>query len=329
MKNTKKIIIVLIILITLVGCGKIPTLKNGEEKVASIENDGGVSADSLYKKLKAKYGAQEFVDLLDTEILNTMYEEDDEEKDYIKTQIDEIKSSAKENNISYSDLLAYYGFNDDNDVKEYLRLTYRREKAVNDSIEKKLKDSEIETYYKENIYGDIKAKHILISPDTSDDMTSEEKTKADNEAKKLAEEIIAKIKNGEDFAKLAEKYSDDTSTAKKGGELGWFSKGDMVEEFENAAFKLNKDEYTTSPVKTTYGYHIIYKQDTKDKPKLEDVKDEIIDTLIKEKLADDATLYYTTLEQIRKDAGLKFEDSELKKAYNDYIEKQKKQVSQK
>ena len=325
MKNVKKIAILSLIMIMLVGCGAVPTLKNGEQKVASLDK-GGISADSLYEALKSKYGAQMFIDLLDTEILNNKYKEDDDEKEYINSQINDIKSSAKENNASYSDLLAYYGFENESQLKDYLRLTHRREKAVNEEIGKDLKDKEINDYYEKEVYGDIKLKHILISPDTSDDMSTEDKTKAQNEAKKEAEDLIKKIKDGEDFSKLAEKYSDDTATAKKGGDLGWVSTGDMVEEFDAAAFKLEKGKYTTSPIKTTYGYHIIYKLDEKEKPKLKDVKNTIIEKLVKEKLSKDATLSQETLEKIRKDAGLKFEDDDLKKAYYNYLQKAKSQA---
>lgn len=325
MKNLGKIFVIATLMVGIVGCGAIPTLKNGEQLVASLD-EGGVSADSLYEKLKDKYGAEEFVNLLDTEILNQKYKETDEEKEYLNNQIDELKSSAKENNISYDDLLSYYGFKSDKDVKEYFRLTYRRDLAVNEYVQKDLKDSEIEKYYEDEVYGDIKVKHILIAPDTTDDMSSEEKEKAEKTAKKEAEDIIKKLKDGEDFDKLAKKYSDDSSNAKKGGDLGWISTGDMVEEFDAAAFKLKKGKYTTSPVKTTYGYHIIYKVDEKDKPKLDEAKDDIIETLVKNKLNEDPTLYYTVLDKIRKDAGLKFEDKNLKTAYNKYMQNLKQQA---
>lgn len=325
MKNLGKIFVIATLMVGVVGCGAIPTLKNGEQLVASFDK-GGVSADSLYEKLKDKYGAEEFVNLLDTEILNQKYKETDEEKEYLNNQIDELKSSAKENNISYDDLLSYYGFKSDKDVKEYFRLTYRRDKAVNKYVQKDLKDSEIEKYYEDEVYGDIKVKHILIAPDTTDDMSSEDKEKAKKTAKKEAEDIIKKLKDGEDFDKLAKKYSDDSSNAKKGGDLGWISTGDMVEEFDAAAFKLKKGKYTTSPVKTTYGYHVIYKVDEKDKPKLDEAKDDIIETLVKNKLNEDPTLYYTVLDKIRKDAGLKFEDKNLKTAYNKYMQNLKQQA---
>ena len=327
MKNIKKLFVLSLLMVLVVGCGKVPTLKNGEEKVASIDK-GGISAESLYKRMKAKYGAQEFIDLLDTEILNKKYKETDAEKENVKSQVDELKKSAKDNNITFNDLLSYYGFDSEDSLKDYLRLAYRREKAVNDYLKKDIKDSEIKKYYDEEIYGKIKAKHILISPNTTNDMTSEQKKDAENKAKKEAESIIKKLDKGEKFSDLAKKNSDDSATAKKGGDLGWISKGDMVSEFDAAAFKLKKGKYTTSPVKTTYGYHIIYKEDEKSKPKLKEVKSTILADLAKKKLQDDPTLTYTTLDNIRKDAGLKFEDKELRRKYSEFLQKQKSQASQ-
>ncbi len=324
MKKTKKLLMLAVLLILVTGCA-VPTLKNGEQKVASLDK-GGISADALYSALKTKYGAEAFVDLLDKKILNNKYKETDDEKEYISSQIKELKESAEQNKISYDQLLSYYGFKKESDLKEYLRLNYRRDLAVNEEVEKTLKKKEIEKYYEDEIYGDIKLKHILISLNTSDDMSTEEKEKAEADAKKKAEDIIKKLNKGEDFSKLAKKYSDDSSNAKKGGDLGWVSTGDMVDEFDAAAFKLKKGKYTTSPVKTTYGYHIIYKIDEKAKPKLEKVRDEIVDALVSNKLKEDATLYYNSLEAIREDAGLKFEDKELKKLYNTYVSNQKSQA---
>ncbi|MGQ9456400.1 MAG: peptidylprolyl isomerase [Armatimonadota bacterium] len=104
----------------------------------------------------------------------------------------------------------------------------------------------------------IKARHILVR------FPAEEKDQAKKEeiAKQKADEIYARIKNGEDFAKLADEYSEDPGNTdsktgkKKGGDLGWFSRGRMVQEFEKKAFELKAGE-VSEPVKTFYGYHII------------------------------------------------------------------------
>ncbi len=75
------------------------------------------------------------------------------------------------------------------------------------------------------------------------------------EKESLAKEIAERIKKGESFSKLAEQYSIDGSR-RRGGDLGTFTRGVMVKEFESAAFKLQKGE-VSAPVKTQFGYHII------------------------------------------------------------------------
>lgn len=91
----------------------------------------------------------------------------------------------------------------------------------------------------------VRASHILVplSRDTA-------------ESYKLAKEILALAKKGEDFAKLAGTFSVDQATARKGGDLGWFGKGRMVKEFEEACFKAKPGEIV-GPVRTQYGLHII------------------------------------------------------------------------
>ncbi len=325
MKNLKKLFILMLITITLVGCGKIPTLENGEEAVVTLE-EGKISANSLYKEIKEKYGISVLVDLIDKTILEAKYKDDDDEKEYVENQVKSFKSAVTEN-ITYEQILAYYGFASEQELKDYFSLTYKRNKAVNEYLATTIKEKEIKKYYEENIFGEINVKHILIAPETLDGMTTEETKAAEEKALKEAKEVIKKLKNGEDWDKLAEKYSSDSANAKKGGDLGWIATGDTEEEFENAAFALKKGTYTTSPIKTKYGYHIIYKVDEKEKPKYEDSKEGIIDTLVENKLNEDSTLYYKTLKQIRKDSKLDIDDSELKKDYDTYMNNLIKQAS--
>jgi parvulin-like peptidyl-prolyl isomerase len=86
--------------------------------------------------------------------------------------------------------------------------------------------------------GKVRASHILV------------------EKHSKALEIIGRIREGEAFASMA-KESSDCPSRKKGGDLGWFGRGEMVKEFENAAFSLSVGAMTTDPVKTKFGYHII------------------------------------------------------------------------
>ncbi|PIZ57093.1 hypothetical protein COY23_01885 [bacterium (Candidatus Torokbacteria) CG_4_10_14_0_2_um_filter_35_8] len=85
------------------------------------------------------------------------------------------------------------------------------------------------------------------------------------EAREEAEKVLEEIKKGEaSFSELAQKYSEDNYSAENGGDLGWFSKGDMIKEFEDAAFSLEKGE-VSNLVKTKYGFHIIEVTDRNDK----------------------------------------------------------------
>lgn len=322
MKKFIKVFTIVVLLLLVVGCGKVATLKNGEQKIAGTK-EKQFSSNELYEAMLEKQGAESFIDILDKSIFDKMYSDTDDEKEYINSQLKDLKDSAKQNKMSYSELIQYYGFDSEKAMKEYLSLNYRRDKAVNNYVSKDIKDDEINSYYESNIYGDISAKHILIKVENDDNDSDKEKEAKDSKAKKQAEEIIEKIKKGEKFEDLAKKYSEDTATAKKGGDLGWISYGDMVTEFNDAAFKLEKGKYTTSPIKTTYGYHVILKVDEKEKPSLKDSKSKILDELVKQKLSNDPTLYYNSLDGIRKDEGLKFEDGKIKKLYNDYMKDQK------
>ena len=167
----------------------------------------------------------------------------------------------------------------------------------------------------------MKVRHILIKPDTNDDMSTEEKTEVEEKAKKEAEDLIKQLDDGADFAELAKKNSDDTGSASDGGLIDYFNKDDNMDEaFLNASIDLEEGKYTEEPVKSSFGYHIILKVDQKSKPKLKKVKDDIIETLADEKLNEDATLRYNALIEIRKDAGIEFKDDSLKKDYDELMD---------
>lgn len=91
------------------------------------------------------------------------------------------------------------------------------------------------------------ARHVLIT--TNDKLD-------DDGARKLAEEVLAKARAGEDFGKLAEQYSQDTGSAKQGGDLGWATRGMFVGPFEEAIFGMSVGELR-GPVKTEFGYHVM------------------------------------------------------------------------
>lgn len=120
---------------------------------------------------------------------------------------------------------------------------------------KKATDKEIDTYYQSHKGeyvnpAQVRAQHILVK--VAADAKPEEISAAKAKAEGIRKEILA----GGDFAKLAEKYSDDPGSKSQGGDLGFFAKDKMIPEFSEVAFSLKKDE-VSQPVKTGYGFHII------------------------------------------------------------------------
>ena len=301
----KKLLICLAVLGLTSGCGKVSTLPNGDDALVSFSNTNlGISAGDLYSEVKGT-ALSKLIDMIDTKILLDKYPDKSSDADkYVNEQYDLIKTNFKDDKGKFDEeslkeqIYAYYGITDIDKFKDIIRLNYYRTEAVNDYAKKSVTDKQIQKYYDENVYGDISCKHILITPAVTDDMSDEDKTKADKEALQKAKDIIKKLKNGESFDDLAKEYSDDTSNKDKGGDLGYFNTGDMLEEFEKAAFALKKGKYTTTPVKTKYGYHIILKTDEKEKPSLEDKKEEIINTLVSEAKSNDTALSINALVEL-------------------------------
>lgn len=105
---------------------------------------------------------------------------------------------------------------------------------------------------------EVHARHILFRVDPA-------KPESDAEAKKKAEEVEARLKKGEDFAKLASELTEDPSGKEDGGDLGFFVKDQMVPEFAEAAFAAKPGD-VTAPVKTQFGWHVIKVEEKREKP---------------------------------------------------------------
>jgi peptidyl-prolyl cis-trans isomerase C len=105
---------------------------------------------------------------------------------------------------------------------------------------------------------EVHARHILIRAAAGDDTASAA-------AKAKIEAIIARLKKGEDFEKVAKEVTEDPSGKANGGDLGYFTKEQMVPEFSDVAFKLDKGQIS-EPVKTQFGWHVIKVEDKRVKP---------------------------------------------------------------
>ncbi len=319
MKKNKIIVGTTVLLIgALLTTGCKAKLKNGEEVAISV-NGKNITADTLYKELKNKYAKQIIIDDIDKKIFSVMFKNDEEIEKQVNNQLEYIKNQYSTN---FEETLKSAGYESEEALKEEIRLSYQRTKAVDTYIKDNIKDDEIKKYYNDEYAGEISAKHILIKVKSSDS----EEGLSDEGALNKAKDLIKELNNGADFSTLAKENSDDTGSKENGGDLGYFKKGQMVSEFETAAYSLKVNEYTKEPVKTSYGYHIILKTGEKDKEALKDVKEEIINTLVTKK-KEDKTINVTALDAIRKNYKLKFKDSKLKKIYNEYIDEQLKSAT--
>jgi len=261
------------------------SLNNGEV-VAKIGEEE-ISKDQFYDRLVEMYGSQ----VLDSMITEKIVELEAKkakisvtDKDVQKELDKMIEQVGGEEMFNFQ--LAYSGYTMDQmkeELKNYLTIV----KILEPKIE--ITDEEINSYFEENKdrfaqEEEVQASHILVD----DEETA-------NKVKKL-------LDDGGDFAALAKEYSKDGS-AQSGGDLGYFTKGEMVQEFEDAAFSMEIGQ-VSEPVKSEYGYHIIKVTDKKEAQEatLENSKDEIKDILRNQKVNE---LYPTWITEMQEQYDIK------------------------
>ena len=291
---------------------RIATLKDGTQPVANLK-DEVITADDLYEDMKKTYSIDALLKTVDNSILSKKYPSNDEMEDSVKNTA-EYYYSVYEQSYGYTKetFLSQYGFASEADFLDSLRLDYRKNKYYEEYALGLVTDKEIEKYYNDEVFGDVDSKHILVS--TGEDGLS------DDEAKKLANEIIDKLNKGTSWDDVTSEYKDKIVTE----ELGYNAFNASLESaYLKECKNLAVGTYSKTPVLTSYGYHIVYKIAQKDKPKLEDVKDDVKDILAKEKKDADTNLYYKALIKMREDAGLEFSDTKFAEAYKKHINQYK------
>lgn len=210
----------------------------------------------------------------------------------INKQIEELKNQIPDKD--YQKWLDQQAMTED-EVVHYFAFTTNMGKDVT------VTDTEIKQYFESNFaeYGgqeeQVKARHILVA-------TEEE-----------ALEVIKELKAGADFAELAKKKSTEPAAQTSGGDLGYFTRGQMVPAFEEAAFSQKVGELSEKPVKTEFGYHVILVEDHKQavKPDFEKAKDQVKEDALAYAKNQKIQSYYSKL---RQEAKIEYAESIKPKA---------------
>ena len=263
--------------------------------------EASISQDLLEEKLKQFLFA--FMEATDQEVLEHYTFANEKIKiSFVQFKPDDFKKSVKADQAAME---AYFKDHRENyRAPEKIKIAYVVIEPETFRDQVKTTDLEINDYYEYHIDkfsqpDQLKARHILFKLDPS--ATKEE----EKSVRERAEKVLEEARQNKDFAALAEKYSEGP-TKSKGGDLGYFSRGKMLKEFEDAAFKLKKGEISDL-VRTSFGFHIIKVDDIKKAATqtVDEVRDEIVEDLIKSNSAELAhEKGLTLIDQMPYDADL-------------------------
>ncbi len=284
-----------------------------EEKLAQYDLtvpqfEQEVKDEILYAKLRALISGGAIVS--EAEVRGKFEKENAKVKfDYAVLRKDDILKTIHPTD---SELKAYYDRHKAayaNAIPEKRKVSYVWIDSAKLEADTALTPQEIEAYYDQHrdqyrVPEQVKVRHILIkTPLPGADGKVDQK--GVDEARKKAEDVLQQLKAGGNFAELAKKYSEDTASAKDGGELGWIERGRTVPEFEKAAFSLPKGS-TSELVESSYGFHIIEVEDKQDAhlKTLEEVKAQIEPVLKHEKAVQAAEAKATALLSQARTLGL-------------------------
>ena len=312
------IILLLAINIILIINGHKVKLSDGKEIIASIDGKDFV-ADDLFDELKEQYGSNNLLNMIDKYIISKEVKDDSDAKTKAKENLESIRSQYESAGYEWETVLTQYGYSNEDELLNELTTSIQKENVAKQYLKDNLTDAEINEYYENQVYGTYTVKHILIKPATTDSMTDEEKSAAEDAAKAKAQEVIDKLNNGEDFTSLVKEYSEDTGSVDNEGLVENFTKGDVDDAFFTETNNLKNGEYSKEPVKSSYGYHVILRVSSTDKKALKDIKDEVMEKIVENKLSDDSTLYTKTWVDIRKKYNFTINDTTLKNAYEKTI----------
>jgi len=266
-RNSIKMALTSLLLVTLSNASDSYGTVNGEnitkEEITQVMGPQAIQFDTLDAKMKEK-------------VINMLVER--------KLLAQNASKSGLENSDAYKNKLEA--------IKKDLVLNVWMEEEAK-KIEKSTTDADLKSFYDKNkdkfsSPAQLKARHILV--------------KTEDEAKEIIKTLSGTKDVEAEFIKLAKEKSTGPS-GKNGGDLGWFPLNRMVPAFSKAANKLKKGEFTKEPIKTQFGYHVIYLEDRKSagEKKFEEVKEQIKALVNREKFNN---LIEGTVKKLKKEAKI-------------------------
>ena len=268
---------------------------SGNKTVATMKG-GKITQEEYYKEMKSSsQGKQTLQTMIITKALEDQYGKDVSTKQVTK----EYNKYKSQYGSSFSSILQQNGMTTAQ-FKKNIRTNLLTKVALKKN--KKVTDKQLKKEWK-NYQPKITVAHILVSK------------------KSTAEEVIQKLQDGGDFTKLAKEYSTDSATKNKGGKLAAFDNDStsIDTDFKTAAYKLDKvGDYTTTPVKTSYGYSVIKLLKKPAKGTMKDHESELKSKLYASWLQD-STVMQGVISKVLKKADVSIKDSDLKDVLSGYV----------
>lgn len=308
--NTKSLVFLcvgVVIGIGILACfwpKRIVKLNNGEEVILEVK-DKKVTANELYQQLMETNGTEAVFKIVDNYLLRGKYNDLGEEAAaFVKEQSETIYSTY-ENYYGYTkeQFLTANGFKTEQAFLDYLDEEFYYEKYYNEYVADTIKENDIKDYYKKKVFGEKNV--YLFAAESKDEL----------------EKVRSELKKNTSFNDIKSKY---TNVSAFSFEALTFKDSQTVTDtvLEKVA-STKKGKYTEVFSDNSYKNAVVYIVDEKDKPTIDDVRQDIVDILVKEKQQSDEKLYYQAFISLRKENNLTIYDTKLKDLYDQNVKQYK------
>jgi len=297
------VFLIVVLLALLAGCGSKPAAEVNGKKISQAQFDSRL--EQMKQMYEQNYGikfdgknGQDLIEALKSEVAQQL----------ISEQL--LLQEAKKQKISVSDKEISDRVNQDKQAlgggKEFAKYLQERAKMSEKEYRGFWRDQLLIRKLADKVTGDIKVTPAEVEKYYQEHKTmyvNPEQVKAQHillKTEKEAQDVINELKQGADFSKLAESKSIDPTAKQNKGDLGYFNQdSELVPEFKTAAFGLKVEEITPKPVQTQFGYHVIQVTDRKPaaQQSLDQVKDQVQDSLLQTKKSDFFMKYLDKLEE--------------------------------